>query len=54
MKEETFNNPCENVFFVFEFDLQEDRDLILSLRLLITLVRIYFLLLNLTFEKIGI
>ena len=33
MKEETFNNPCENVFFVIEFDLQEDRDLIVTLRL---------------------
>ena len=32
-KEKTFNNPCENVFFVIEFDLQEDRDLILTLGL---------------------
>ena len=27
MKEETFNNPCENGFFVIESYLQEDRDL---------------------------
>ena len=33
LKEETCNNPCENVFFVIEFDLQEDRDLILTLGL---------------------
>ena len=31
MKEETFNNPCENVFFVIEYDLEEDRDSILTL-----------------------
>ena len=31
MKEETCNNPSENVIFVIEFDLQEDRDLILRL-----------------------
>ena len=27
LKEENFNKSCENVFFVIEFDLQEDRDL---------------------------
>ena len=30
MKEETFNNPCENGFFVIEFDVQEDSDLMES------------------------
>ena len=28
MKEENFNNLCETFYFVIEFELQEDRDLV--------------------------